>query len=104
MIFLRKTSHNDNGDIMVTYLILFFSKLLENTISTLRIIIINRGQKTFGAILNFVIAIIWSISTSIIVTNFKDLFSILSFALGCALGSYLGSFMEEKINCSLIKK
>lgn len=88
--------------INLTYFLLLFLKLIEHTISTLRIIVINRGHKLFGAILNFIIAIIWSISTVLIVDK-KDILSIIFFALGCFIGSYLGSVLEEKINYHLNK-
>lgn len=88
---------------LISYITLFITKFIENTISTLRIIVISHGHKWLGAVLNFVIAIVWSISTVLIVTK-RDVLSVLFFAFGCFFGSILGSYMEEKINHLFLNK
>jgi len=80
------------------YLLIFVSKVIENALSTLRLIVVSNGRKLIGAILNLFISIVWIISTGLVVQNFKNIFNILSFALGCFTGSYLGSIMEGKLN------
>jgi len=81
----------------MTYIFIFIAKVIENTLSTLRLIIVANGKKLFGAILNLLIAIAWVISTSLVVQNFKDIFSIIYFSLGCFVGSYVGSLIEGKL-------
>lgn len=81
----------------MTYLIIFSLKVIENTIATLRLITVSNGKKLLGAILNFIMSIIWVISTSLVVQDFKNIFNILFFSLGCFVGSYLGSIIETKI-------
>lgn len=78
------------------YIFIFLSKITENAISTLRMILVSNGKKMLGAVLNLIISIIWIISTSLVVVN-NDLLKILVFALGSFIGSYIGSLMEEKI-------
>ena len=80
----------------MTYIIIFILKILENTLGTLRLIIVSNGKKIEGAVLNFLLAIVWVISTSMVVIN-NDIFKILVFALGSLIGSYTGSIIEEKI-------
>lgn len=83
---------------MLTYFIIFISKIIENTLSTLRLIVVAKGKKLFGAILQFIIAFVWVITTGIVVVNIKDdPLKVVFFALGSLIGSYLGSFIEEKI-------
>ena len=83
---------------MLTYFIIFISKIIENTLSTLRLIVVAKGKKIFGAILQFIIAFVWVITTGIVVVNIKDdPLKVVFFALGSLIGSYLGSFIEEKI-------
>lgn len=82
----------------MTYILIFLFKVIENTLSTLRIIIINKKRKLLGAILQGTISIIWIISTSMVVINIqKDPIKILSFTLGALIGSYIGSIIEEKL-------
>ena len=83
---------------ILTYLAIFGAKIIENALSTLRLIVVAKGKKIFGAILQFIIAFVWVITTGIVVTNIKDdPLKIVFFAFGSLIGSYLGSFIEEKI-------
>lgn len=81
---------------ILIYIFIFFSKIIENAIATLRMILVSNGKKMLGAILNLIISIIWIVSTSLVVIN-NDIFKIIVFALGSFLGSYIGSLIEEKI-------
>ncbi len=78
------------------YLFIFICKILENSIATLRLIIVSNGKKIEGAILNFILSFIWIISTSLVVLN-NNIYKILIFAIGSLIGSYIGSILEEKI-------
>ncbi len=80
------------------YFLIFISKVIENGIATLRLIFVANGKKIIGAILQFTAALIWVLSTGIVVTNItNDPIKIIFFALGSLVGSYVGSIIEEKI-------
>jgi len=81
---------------ILIYIFIFLSKIIENAIATLRLILVANGKKLLGAILNLIIAIIWIISTSLVVLD-NNIYKIIVFAIGSFLGSYIGSLMEEKI-------
>ena len=78
------------------YVIIFFLKILENAISTLRIIFISNNNKAIASILLFLSSIVWILSSSITIINI-NLISILVFSFGAFIGAYLGIFLEEKI-------
>ena len=83
---------------ILTYILIFIFKIIENTLSTLRIILIANGKKLLGAILQGIVSIVWVISTSLVVINIqKDPLKIISFTLGALIGSYIGSIIEEKL-------
>ena len=83
---------------MVLYFLIFISKVVENTLSTLRLIIVANGKKLLGAILNFIIALVWLFVTGAVIVNItEDPFKIIFFALGSFVGSYVGSIIEEKV-------
>lgn len=83
---------------MLIYFLIFISKIIENTLSTLRLIVVANGKKILGAILNGIIGLVWIFVTSIVITNInKDPIKIIVFCIGSTVGSYLGSFFEEKI-------
>lgn len=83
---------------MFLYIIIFLSKVVENMLATLRIIVVANGKKLLGAILQGLVALVWICVTGVVVTNIlKDPFKIIAFALGSMVGSYLGGVLEEKI-------
>lgn len=80
------------------YVGIFICKIIEDALSTLRIIVVANGKKVVGAILQFIIALIWVVVTGTVITNIQeDPWKILFFALGSLVGSYIGSYIEEKI-------
>ena len=80
------------------YFLIFFNKVVENMLSTVRIIVIAKNKKILGAILNGLISLVWIFSTSMVISNInKNIFKIISFCLGAIIGSYLGSIIENKI-------
>lgn len=80
------------------YIFIFVSKIIENAIGTLRVIVVAGGKKILGAVLQLIISLIWVLSTGAVVTNInKDPIKILFFCFGSLVGSYLGSLIEEKI-------
>ena len=83
---------------MLIYLFIFISKIIENALATLRLIVVANGKKLLGAFLNGIIALIWIFVTGIVIINVKeDPIKIIIFCLGSIVGSYLGSLIEEKI-------
>lgn len=83
---------------MIIYLFIFISKIIENALATLRLIVVANGKKLIGAFLNGIISIIWLFVTGMVIINVKkDPIKIIIFCLGSIVGSYLGSLIEEKI-------
>jgi len=84
---------------MITYIIIFISKILETMIGTLRLIVVANGKKILGAILQGIISLIWIIVTGMVIIDLnKSIPKIIVFCIGCIVGSYLGSLIEEKTN------
>lgn len=83
---------------IITYTLIFVSKIIENALATLRLIVVANGKKILGAILQFCISLVWVLVTGVVVTNVtKDPLKIVFFALGSLVGSYIGSYIEEKM-------
>lgn len=80
------------------YFLIFFGKILEVTIATLRIVLINRGEKEKGAFLAFFEILLWLFITGTVLVGFQDdLLRCLVFALAFSVGNYLGSWLEGKL-------
>lgn len=83
---------------MIIYILIFISKVIELSLSTLRLILVANGKKLLGSILQFIVAITWILVTGIVVSDIKsDPLKIVFFALGSLVGSLVGSIIEEKI-------
>lgn len=94
---------NNNGDLMI-YLAIFLSKIIENSLATLRIIVVSNGKKKLGAILQGLVALVWILVTGVVIIDVnKDIFKIIAFCLGSITGSYFGSLLEEKIALGMVK-
>lgn len=83
---------------MILYITIFLSKIIENSLGTLRLIVVASGKKNLGAILQFIITLVWILVTGTVVKNIaKDPLTIFFFAFGSYIGSYSGSLIEEKL-------
>lgn len=83
---------------MLIYLVIFLSKIIENALATLRLIVVANGKKKIGAFLNGIITLVWIFVTGIVIVDInKDILKIVFFCIGSIVGSYLGSVIEEKI-------
>lgn len=82
--------------ILLKYLIIFNLKIIENSLATLRLILVSNGKKWLGAFLLFTTSIIWIVSSHIAIIDI-NISMVLIFSVGSLLGSYIGSILEEKM-------
>ncbi len=77
-------------------LLIFFSKIIEVSIGTTRIILINKGYRKQGVILSFIEIILWTFIASRVITNInEEPFKGIVYSLGFAAGVYAGSRLEN---------
>ncbi|MGI5849570.1 MAG: DUF2179 domain-containing protein [Christensenellales bacterium] len=80
------------------YLFIFFGKIVEVTVSTVRIVLINRGERLKGSVTAFFEVSIWLIVTGTVLVGFKeDILRCFVFALAFAIGNFIGSWLEGKL-------
>lgn len=80
----------------MTYLFIFGLRILENSLATLRLILVSNGKKLLGSILLSLTSIIWLTSSSIAIKNI-NIIMVLIFSIGSLVGSFVGSIIEEKL-------
>ncbi len=84
------------------YLFVFFGKIVEVTVATVRLVLINRGERFMGSIIAIFEITIWLVVTGTVLADFQhDLLKCLVFALAFACGNYLGSWLEGKLALGL---
>jgi uncharacterized protein YebE (UPF0316 family) len=96
--FLQNVADFALGTSIWVYLFIFFGKILEVSFGTLRIVLINRGERTIGSIIAFVEIVIWLVVASSVLVGFReDYLKGLVYALAFALGNYLGSILDDRL-------
>ncbi len=80
------------------YIFVFVGKIIEVTIATVRLVLINRGERLMGSVTAFFEIILWLIVTGTVLVGFQqDLLRCIVFALAFSCGNYLGSWLEGKL-------
>lgn len=80
------------------YFIIFFGKILEVAVSTVRMVLINKGERLKGSLIAVIEIILWITITGTVLNGFQeDIWRVVVFAAAFAIGNYLGSWMEDKL-------
>lgn len=79
------------------YLFIFFARIADVSLSTMRTLMIVRGQRLYAALIGFfeVNIYIWALGK--IISNLDNPLNIIIYAAGFSTGNIVGSFIEEKL-------
>lgn len=84
------------------YLFIFVAKTVEISISTVRLVYVNKGERVKGAVLGFIEILIWLLVVCSVLNNItEDPLKIIAYAAGYSLGVYLGVAVESKVAIGL---
>ncbi len=89
-----------NSDVftwVVLPLLIFFSRILDVPLGTLRIIFVSRGNKSMAPILGFFEVLIWILAMGQIMQHLDNIMCYIAYAAGFSLGSFIGIVLEEKL-------
>lgn len=79
------------------YILIFFARLADVSLGTIRMIMVVRGKRIVAACIGFVEAIIYILAVGKVLSSMNNLLNVLAYALGFAAGNYLGIFLEGKM-------
>ncbi len=79
-------------------LLIFFARVADVSLGTIRIIFISKGFKLLSFIVGFFEVLIWIIAISQIFSDLSNPLLIFAYALGFATGNYVGIVLDEKIS------
>lgn len=82
---------------VVLPLLIFFARICDVTLGTLRIIFVSKGLKYAAPFLGFFEVLIWVIAISQLLSNLGTWVSYLAYAGGYATGNFVGMRLEEKL-------
>lgn len=84
-------------DILINFMFIFFSRIIDVSLGTLRIIMVSKGMRLQASILGFFEVLIWIIVVAQVIRYVSNPIYYLAFAGGFATGNYVGMILEEKI-------
>lgn len=76
-------------------LVIFFLRLIDVGLSTVRIVLLGRGRRGLATLLGFVESLIWVLAVARVLDGLDDPLRLVAFAAGFAAGTYVGSLVEE---------
>lgn len=78
-------------------LLIFFARVVDVSLGTLRIIFTARGKRYLAPLLGFVEVFIWIVIVSQITRGADNLVAYLAYAAGFAAGNYVGIWIENRL-------
>jgi len=88
--------------ILAGYAFIFFARVIDVSLSTLRTLMIMRSKRLYAAVIGFVEVIVYVIALNKVVSGLSNPINLLAYALGFATGNYVGITIEEKLAIGLI--
>ncbi|MEX0662182.1 MAG: DUF2179 domain-containing protein [Balneolaceae bacterium] len=78
-------------------LFIFFARIIDVSIGTLRIMFVSKGFRTKATMLGFVEVLLWIIIVVQIFQNLDNWMNYIAYAGGFAAGNFIGMYIEEKM-------
>jgi uncharacterized protein YebE (UPF0316 family) len=83
-------------------LLIFFARICDVSMETIRVIYISRGIKYLAPIIAFFEIVIWLLAMEVVMKDLTNIANFLAFALGFAMGTYVGLIIEEKLSIGMV--
>ncbi|HBF88039.1 MAG TPA: hypothetical protein DDX39_05290 [Bacteroidales bacterium] len=87
----------DTFTYIVLPILIFFARILDVSVGTLRIIFVSKGKKYIAPLLGFIEVFVWILVIGQIMENADNIICYIAYAAGFATGNYVGMILEEKI-------
>ena len=79
-------------------ILVFFARIADQSIGTVRLIFLAKGQKKIAPILGFFEVIIWLLTVSQVMKHIDNVLAFVAYGGGFAMGNYIGMVIEEKLS------
>lgn len=79
------------------YAIIFFAQIVFVTITTVRWIILVKGNRILAAGMSFFEVLIYVYALGLVVNNLDNPYKLVLYAFGYSMGALVGSWLEEKL-------
>ena len=83
-------------------ILIFFARIMDQSIGTMRLIFLSKGMKYVAPFLGFFEVIIWLLAVGQIMQHLDNWLSYIAYGAGFAAGNYIGMILEEKISLGTV--
>jgi uncharacterized protein YebE (UPF0316 family) len=83
-------------------LLIFFARILDQSIGTVRLIFISKGMKYVAPLLGFFEVIIWLLAVGQIMQHLDNWLSYIAYGAGFAMGNFIGITIEERLSLGTV--
>jgi uncharacterized protein YebE (UPF0316 family) len=87
---------------VVLPLLIFFARIMDVSIGTLRLIFVSKGFKFYAPLLGFFEVIVWLLAIGQIMQHLDNFLCYVAYGLGFATGNYLGIILDEKMSLGTV--
>ncbi len=88
--------------LVILPLLIFFLRIADVSIGTIRIIFVSRGNKVIAPILGFFEVFVWVIAISSIIQHLDNWVTYVAYAGGFATGNFIGMLIEERLAMGIL--
>lgn len=78
-------------------LFIFFARIVDVSIGTMRIVVVSRDMRTYAALLGFFEVFIWLVAISQVLQNLNGWISYFAYSAGFAAGTFVGMSIERRL-------
>ena len=83
--------------LIMELLFIFFARIIDVSLGTIRMILVIRGDKVPAAIIGFFEIMVYTVALGLVVGSLDDPVKLIVFCAGFSLGVLVGSVIEEKL-------
>lgn len=96
-MFGQEFFHSTAFNFFVLPFLIFFSRIIDVSIDTMRLIFVSRGYKIIAASCGFFQVLVWTVAITVVMKNLTNPLLYIAYAGGFSTGNYIGMVIEEKI-------
>ncbi|HUW18002.1 MAG TPA: DUF2179 domain-containing protein [Sedimentisphaerales bacterium] len=89
--------NSETFTLIILPLLIFFARIFDVTIGTMRIIFVSRGAKIIAPLLGFFEVLIWLVAIGKVMQNLDNISCYIAYGGGFAAGNFIGIWIEEKL-------
>ena len=85
------------SSVILSALVIFFLRVVDMSLDTIRVLFVMRGRKTIAWVLGFFQSLVFVIAITNVLSHLDNPWNIIGYAAGFATGNVVGMIIEERL-------